>query len=102
MHKTLGKILLSCLLASLAINELPASTFGGSTGPRQTPDINSQDLPRFPVDNGTYRRTKARLSHQDVAPLIVPGASYLVRAEADQIIEFNKSFLLVPIKPLQD
>ncbi len=82
-------------LASAMISELPASTFGGSTGPRQSTD-EDQNLPRVLVDGNTYRRTRARLSVEDVAPLVLPNGAFMMRKADQLIVEFNKSFLLVP------
>jgi hypothetical protein len=94
MQRLLLKILApAVLLATPLVSELAASTFGGSTGPRQSADEN---LPRMEVDGNTYRRTKARLSVEDVAPLTLPSGSYTVKKSAEEIVEYNKTFLVVP------
>jgi hypothetical protein len=96
MQRLLFKFLAPALFFAVAmISELPASTFGGSTGPRQSTD-DDQNLPRVQVDGNTYRRTKARLSIEDVAPLYLPAGSFVVRKAEEDIVEFNKTFLLVP------
>jgi hypothetical protein len=94
MQRLLLKILApAVLLATPLVSELAASTFGGSTGPRQSADEN---LPRMEVDGNTYRRTKARLSVEDVAPLTLPSGSYTVKKSDEEIVEYNKTFLVVP------
>lgn len=94
MQRLLLKIMASAiLLATPLVGELPASTFGGSTGPRQSADVN---LPRVEVDGNTYRRTKARLSVEELAPLTLPSGSYTVKKSDQEIVEYNKTFLLVP------
>jgi hypothetical protein len=94
MQRLLFKFLAPAfLVVTPMLSELPASTFGGSTGPRQSQDEN---LPRMEVDSATYRRTKARLSIEDVAPLTLPSGSYTVKKSADAIVEYNKTFLVVP------
>jgi len=81
------------LFATMLVSELSASTFGGSTGPRQTADEN---LPRMEVDANTYRRTKARLSVEEYAPLTLPSGSFTMKKSDEEIIEYNKTFKLVP------
>jgi hypothetical protein len=94
MQRLLFKFLApAVLLATPLVSELPASTFGGSTGPRQSADEN---LPRMEVDGNTYRRTKARLSVEEVAPLTLPSGSYTVKKSDEEIVEYNKTFLVVP------
>jgi hypothetical protein len=94
MQRLLLKFLApAVLLATPWVSELAASTFGGSTGPRQSADEN---LPRMEVDSNTYRRTKARLSVEDVAPLTLPSGSYTVKKSEEEIVEYNKTFLVVP------
>ncbi|HYX37492.1 MAG TPA: hypothetical protein VE954_30685 [Oligoflexus sp.] len=94
MQRLLFKFLAPAILfATPLVSELPASTFGGSTGPRQSADEN---LPRIEVDGNTYRRTKARLSVEDVAPLTLPTGSYTVKKSEEAIVEYNKTFLVVP------
>ncbi len=95
MQRLLFKFLApAVLLATPVFSELPASTFGGSTGPRQSADDN---LPRMEVDSNTYRRTKARLSVEDLAPLRLPSGSYTVKkSDDDEIVEYHKTFLVVP------
>ena len=82
------------VLASTLLSELPASTFGGSTGPRQS-GAEDSNLPKLTVDSNTYRRTKARLSVETIAPLNLPSGSYVVRKNSEAIVEFNNSFELV-------
>ena len=96
MPKRIVRILFpAVLLVSPMISELPASTFGGSTGPRQ--GQNDAMLPRIAVDKSIYRRTKARLSVEDVAPLVLPSGSYTVKKfEDDEIVEYNQTFLVIP------
>lgn len=94
MQRLLLKFLApAVLLVTPWVSDLAASTFGGSTGPRQSADEN---LPRMEVDGNTYRRTKARLSVEDVAPLTLPSGSYTVKKSAEEIVEYNKTFLVVP------
>ncbi len=93
MQRLLLKFLApAVLLATPLVSELPASTFGGSTGPRQSADEN---LPRMEVDANTYRRTKARLSVEEIAPLTLPSGSYTVKKSEEEIVEYNKTFLVV-------
>ena len=93
MQRLLFKILAPVvLLATFLVSELPASTFGGSTGPRQSFDEN---LPRMEVDSNTYRRIKIRLSVEEIVPLTLPTGSYKVKKSDDAIVEFNKAFLVV-------
>lgn len=94
MRKSISRVLPSLLLLLVCRQgELPASTFGGSTGPRQGVDEN---LPRVQVDQNTYRRTKARLSIDEIAPLVLPQGSYVVKTAGEEIIEYNLSFVIIP------
>jgi hypothetical protein len=96
MQRLLLKFLApAVLLVTPLVSEVPASTFGGSTGPRQGQG-NEQNLPRMEVDSNTYRRTRMRLEVEDVAPLTLPSGSYTVKKSADEIVEYNKTFLVVP------
>jgi hypothetical protein len=94
MQRLLFKILApGILLVTPLVNEVPASTFGGSTGPRQSADEN---LPRIEIDGNTYRRTEARLSVADAVPLKLPKGEYTVKKSDAAIVEYNKEFLVVP------
>lgn len=96
MQRILFRSLVPALvLASTLLSELPASTFGGSTGPKQS-GSEEANLPKLPVDSHIYRRTKARLSVENMAPLTLPSGSYVVRKNSEAIVELNNSFELVP------
>lgn len=79
--------------ATIQVGELPASTFGGSTGPRQGTD---EILPRVEIDPVTYDYTQNLLRVEEHVLLVLPGGTYKVIKSDEEIVEINLRFQVVP------